>query len=62
MTSGDEMALPVFEDHNIFDKLLDEYCKADADERMTLFLYHRELRGEFERVEQNDLLNLFAVR
>ncbi len=62
MTSGDEMALPVFEDHNFFDKLLDEYCKADADERMTLFLYHRELRGEFERVEQNDLLNLFAVR
>ena len=56
------MILPVSEDHNFIDKLLEKYCKANADERMTLFLYHRELRGEFERMEQNNPLDLFAVR
>jgi hypothetical protein len=62
MASGDNMTLPVLEDHNSLDKVLDEYRKGDADERMTLFLYHRELRDVFEKMEQNDPLDLFAVR
>jgi hypothetical protein len=44
------------------DEVLDEYRKGDADKRIGLFLYYRELRDAFERVEQNDPLELFPVR
>lgn len=44
------------------DLVLDEYRKGDADKRMSLFLYHRELRDAFERIEQDDPLDLREVR
>ncbi len=44
------------------DQVLDEYRKGDADKRMSLFLYHRELRDAFDRIEQDDPLGLFTAR
>jgi len=44
------------------DQVLDEYRNGDADKRMSLFLYYRDLRDEFNRIEQDDPLDLFDVR
>jgi len=41
------------------DQVFDEYWKGDADKRMSLFLYHRELRDEFTRIDQESPVNLF---
>jgi hypothetical protein len=35
------------------DRVLDEYRQGDADKRMSLFLYHRELRDAFSGIEQD---------
>jgi hypothetical protein len=35
------------------DRVLDEYRQGDADKRISLFLYHRELRDAFNRIEQD---------
>ena len=44
------------------DQILDQYRKGGADTRIRLFLYHRELRDAFARIEENDPLELFAAR
>jgi hypothetical protein len=44
------------------DRILDEYQNGDADERLALFLYHRELREEFDRIDQYDPLDFFWDR
>lgn len=36
------------------DSILDAYRLGDADKRLSLFLFHRELRDEFSRIEQDD--------
>ena len=36
------------------DQVLDEYRQGDADKRMSLFLYYRELRVAFTRIEQDN--------
>jgi hypothetical protein len=40
------------------DQVFDEYWKGDADKRMSLFLYHRELRDEFTRIDHESPVNL----
>jgi hypothetical protein len=36
------------------DQVLDEYRQGDADKRMSLFLYYRELRDAFTSIEQEN--------
>jgi hypothetical protein len=36
------------------DQVLDEYRQGDPDKRLSLFLYHRDLRDEFSCIEQDD--------
>ena len=43
------------------DEILDEYRQGDADQRISLFLYHLELRDAFDKIEQEDPLDLFVV-
>ena len=43
------------------DQVLDEYRKGNADKRMSLFLYHRELRDEFACIEEDDPADLSAA-
>jgi len=40
------------------DEVLDEYRQGDAEQRMSMFLYHRELRDEFACIEQDDPADL----
>lgn len=42
------------------DEVLEEYRQGDADKRIRLFLYHRDLRDVFTRIEQDDPTDLFA--
>ncbi len=42
------------------DQVLDEYRQGDADRRMSLFLYYRDLRDAFICIEQDDPADLFA--
>ena len=44
------------------DQVLDEYRQGDADRRLSLFLYHRELRDEFSCIEEDDRPALSEVR
>jgi hypothetical protein len=43
------------------DQVLEEYQKGDSDKRLSLFLYYRELRDEFSRIELDDSSDLFAA-
>ena len=43
------------------DQVLDEYRMGNADKRMSLFLYYRELRDEFSCIEQDDPADPSAV-
>jgi hypothetical protein len=42
-------------------EILDEYRQGDADKRMNLFLYHRGLRDAFDKIEQDDPMDPFAI-
>jgi len=42
------------EDTMNIDQVLDEYRQGDADKRMSLFLYYRELRNAFTSIEQEN--------
>ncbi len=42
------------------DQVLEEYRQGDADKRMSLFLYQRDLRDAFICIEQDDPTDLFA--
>ena len=42
------------------DRVLDEYRQGNADKRMSLFLYHRELRDAFNGIEQDEPADLSA--
>jgi len=42
------------------DQVLEEYRQGDADRRMSLFLYYRDLRDAFICIEQNDPADLFV--
>ena len=44
------------------DQVLDEYRQGDPDKRLSLFLYHRELRDEFSCIEEDDRPALSEVR
>ena len=44
------------------DRILDEYRNGDQDKRMSLFLYYRELREEFNDVEQESPPNLYSIQ
>jgi hypothetical protein len=43
------------------DQVLNEYRRGGADKRMSLFLYHCELRDAFERIERDDPMDLQEV-
>ncbi len=43
------------------DMILDEYRMSDPDKRMSLFLYHRELRDEFTCIEQDDPMDVIVA-
>ncbi len=43
-------------------QVLNEYRRGDADTRMSLCLYYRELRDEFGVVELNDPMDLETTR
>lgn len=43
------------------DQVLEEYRQGDADKRMSLFLYYRDLREEFTRIERDDPADLSAT-
>jgi hypothetical protein len=34
---------------------LDQYLEAEEDQRLQLFVFHRELRGEFEKIEREEM-------
>jgi hypothetical protein len=40
------------------DQVLNEYRRGGADKRMSLFLYHCELRDAFESIERDDPMDL----
>jgi len=42
------------------DRVLEAYRQGDADKRMSLFLYHRDLRDAFLCIEQDDPIDLLA--
>lgn len=42
------------------DMVLESYRQGDADKRLSLFLYYRELRDAFTCIEQDDFSDLFA--
>jgi hypothetical protein len=43
------------------DQVLEEYRQGDADKRLSLFLYYRELRDEFACIEQDEPADLSAA-
>lgn len=41
------------------DKVLDSYRAGDENKRLSLFLGYRELRDQFEKIEQEDFALVF---
>jgi len=42
------------EDDIKIDRVLNEFRRGDTDKRLCLFMYYRELREEFSRIQEDD--------